>query len=155
MNINLKLSIILLLLIVLISIFAPVFSNYNPLEIQKGKQFLPPSMIHYFGTDEFGRDVFSRTLYAGRISLLAGLVAVIVSIYYGFVFDLIPIIICIILFALSLFVLMPLINKYRDQNKKKKFKYAHTSSVITNFLQMILIRIKKSVIHINNFKIMT
>ena len=58
---------------------------------------------------------------------------------YGFVFDLIPILICIILFVFSLFILMPLINKYRDQNKKKKFKYAHTSSVIINFLQMILL----------------
>ena len=85
---------------------------------------------------------FVRTIfpyyYAVNLSLLI-LVAVIVSIYYGFVFDLIPIIICIILFALSLFVLMPLINKYRDQKKKKKFKFAHTTSVIINFLQMILL----------------
>ena len=83
MKIKIKLSIILLVIIVLSAIFAPLVSTYNPLEIQKGKQFLPPSMIHYFGTDEFGRDVFSRTLYAGRISLLAGLVAVIVSALVG------------------------------------------------------------------------
>ena len=85
---------------------------------------------------------FIRTIfpyyYAINLVLLI-LVAIIIFIYYGFVFDLIPILFCAILFAFSLFILMPLINKYRDQNKKKKFKYAHTSSVIINFLQMILL----------------
>ena len=83
MNIKIKLSIILLILIVISALFAPLITPFNPLEIQKGKQFLPPSMIHIFGTDEFGRDVFSRTLYAGRISLLAGFVAVIISAMIG------------------------------------------------------------------------
>ena len=61
-------------------------------------QFLPPSLTNYFGTDEFGRDVFSRTLYAGQISLLAGIVAVgfsalvgvplgLISGYYGKIID--------------------------------------------------------------------
>ena len=85
---------------------------------------------------------FIRTLfpyyYAVNLVLLT-LVAIIIFIYYGFVFDLIPILFCVILFAFSLFILMPLINKYRDQNKKKKFKFAHTVSVVINFLQMILL----------------
>ena len=83
MNIKIKLSIILLLLIILSALIAPIIAPYDPLEIQKGKQFLPPSKIHYFGTDEFGRDVFSRTIYAGRISLIAGFVAVIISAFVG------------------------------------------------------------------------
>ena len=83
MNIKIKLSIILLILIVVSALFAPLITPYHPLEIQKGKQFLPPSLTHYFGTDEFGRDVFSRTLYAGRISLLAGFVVVILSAIIG------------------------------------------------------------------------
>ena len=83
MNLKIKLSIILLILIVISALFAPLITPFNPLEIQKGQQFLPPSMIHIFGTDEFGRDVFSRTLYAGRISLLAGFVAVIISAMIG------------------------------------------------------------------------
>ena len=83
MNIKIKLSIILLLLIILSALFAPLITPYDPLEIQKGKQFLPPSKIYYFGTDEFGRDVFSRTIYAGRISLIAGFVAVIISAIIG------------------------------------------------------------------------
>lgn len=85
---------------------------------------------------------FIRTIfpyyYAINLVLLI-LVAIIIFIYYGFVFDLIPILFCAILFAFSLFILMPLINKFKDQNKKKKFKFAHTASVLINFFQMILL----------------
>ena len=44
-----------------------------------------------------------------------------------------------ILFALSNYVLMPLINKYKDENQDKKFKYSHFISVVINFIQMILL----------------
>ena len=44
-----------------------------------------------------------------------------------------------ILFVISNFVLMPLINKYRDKNQDKKFKYSHFISVAINFVQMILL----------------
>ena len=44
-----------------------------------------------------------------------------------------------ILFALSNYVLMPLINKYKDENQDKKFKYSHFISVIINFIQMIFL----------------
>ena len=44
-----------------------------------------------------------------------------------------------LLFAISNFVLMPLINKYRDESKEKKFKYSHFISVVINFLQMIIL----------------
>ncbi len=42
-----------------------------------------------------------------------------------------------ILFAISNYLLMPLINKYRDQKQDKKFKYSHFISVVINFIQMI------------------
>ena len=44
-----------------------------------------------------------------------------------------------ILFALSNYVLMPLINKYKDENQDKKFKYLHFISVVINFIQMIFL----------------
>ena len=44
-----------------------------------------------------------------------------------------------ILFALSSYILMPLINKYRDENQDKKFKYSHFISVVINFIQIILL----------------
>ena len=44
-----------------------------------------------------------------------------------------------ILFVISNFVLMPLINKFRDTNQDKKFKYSHFISVVINFVQMIIL----------------
>jgi len=44
-----------------------------------------------------------------------------------------------ILFIISNFILMPLINKYRDTNQDKKFKYYHFASVLINFIQMIIL----------------
>ena len=43
----------------------------------------------------------------------------------------------IVLFAISNFLLMPLINKYRDEKQDKKFKYSHFLSVLINFIQMV------------------
>ena len=44
-----------------------------------------------------------------------------------------------LLFAISNYLLMPLINKYRDQKQEKKFKYSHFISVVINFVQMIFL----------------
>ena len=44
-----------------------------------------------------------------------------------------------LLFALSNFLLMPLINKFRDNNQEKKFKFSHLISVLINFLQMVIL----------------
>ena len=44
-----------------------------------------------------------------------------------------------ILFAISNYCLMPLINKYRDEKQNKKFKYSHITSVVINFIQMIFL----------------
>tara|TARA_B100000575_G_scaffold276839_1_gene262599 strand:+ start:238 stop:627 length:390 start_codon:yes stop_codon:yes gene_type:complete len=44
-----------------------------------------------------------------------------------------------ILFIISNFILMPLINKYRDTNQDKKFKYSHSVSVFINFIQIIIL----------------
>ena len=76
-------GLLVVLLMVLISLGAPMLTTYDPVAISKGDQFLPPSAEHFFGTDEFGRDIFSRTLHAGRISLLAGAFAVVVAASVG------------------------------------------------------------------------
>lgn len=67
----------------LLIVAAPLLGLDDPLAINKGDQFLPPSREHWFGTDEFGRDIFSRTIYAGRISLLASLIAVVLATAVG------------------------------------------------------------------------
>ena len=53
--------------------------------------------------------------------------------------DFILIITITILFAISNYYLMPLINKYRDEKQNKKFKYSHFTSVVINFIQMIFL----------------
>jgi peptide/nickel transport system permease protein len=55
-------------------IFPGVVGRYNPLTLQINHTFEPPSLQHWFGTDEYGRDVFSRCIYGLRYSLGASLV---------------------------------------------------------------------------------
>jgi peptide/nickel transport system permease protein len=75
-------SVILLTIIILACLFAPLVAPYSPTEIQKDENGAilknnPPSKEHLMGTDGIGRDVFSRLLYAGRISLLLAFVVTI------------------------------------------------------------------------------
>jgi peptide/nickel transport system permease protein len=56
---------------------APVIAPYNPLAQNVNNRLQPPSQSHPFGTDELGRDLYSRVLYGGRITIPAGLMVVI------------------------------------------------------------------------------
>ncbi len=67
----------------LVAIFAGQLAPYNPLLHDEANTLLGPSMQHPFGTDRFGRDVFSRVLYGARISLIVGTVSVIVGTALG------------------------------------------------------------------------
>lgn len=60
-------------------VLAPWLSGYDPLAINTGEQFQGPSREHPFGTDLLGRDVFSRTLHGGRLTLITGIVAVLIA----------------------------------------------------------------------------
>ncbi|MFA6430996.1 MAG: ABC transporter permease [Candidatus Margulisiibacteriota bacterium] len=70
---------------VLLAIFAAWIAPYNPEEIVSS-QTLAPSTFHLFGTDDLGRDLFSRALYGARISLTVGFVAVVISVLIGTLF---------------------------------------------------------------------
>lgn len=85
--------------VTLASLFAPLITDYGPTQLA-GMPLQKPSSAHWFGTDDFGRDVFSRVLYGGRVSLRVGFLAVLlgasagaflglVSAYRGGWFDLI------------------------------------------------------------------
>lgn len=74
-----------LVFFVLVAVFAPIIAPYNPDEIVES-QTLAPSWKHLFGTDDLGRDIFSRALYGARISLSVGLVAVTIAIIIGTLF---------------------------------------------------------------------
>ena len=66
----------IILLIVFTAIFANVLAPYDPLFTHPEIRLAPPSWQHPFGTDDIGRDVFSRIIYGARISLWVGLLAV-------------------------------------------------------------------------------
>ena len=59
--------------------FAPVLSPFDPLELHQGQGFVPPGAQFWLGTDNLGRDILSRILYGGRVSLYVGLLSVLVG----------------------------------------------------------------------------
>ena len=65
------------------ALFADLATAYGPLDHNESSALLPPSADHYFGTDRFGRDVFSRVLHGARLSLAIGLVSVVVGTVIG------------------------------------------------------------------------
>lgn len=71
------------LLLFATSLLAPLIAPYNPSEINAWQILSPPSASHWFGTDELGRDVFSRVLYGARISLKVGFVAIGIAVLMG------------------------------------------------------------------------
>jgi peptide/nickel transport system permease protein len=66
-----------------LAILAPLISPYNPLEMVRGLELQGPTMAHWFGTDEYGRDLLSRTLYGIRISMVAGAASTVVGAAIG------------------------------------------------------------------------
>jgi peptide/nickel transport system permease protein len=68
--------------LVVAAIFAPQIAPYDPLA-QSADLLEPPSRSHLFGTDELGRDIFSRVIFGARISLTVGLVAVSLALVSG------------------------------------------------------------------------
>lgn len=65
------------------AIFAPFITSFDPHAQNMDDIFLSPSATHWFGTDGIGRDVFSRILYGGRVSLWVGFVSVGISVGIG------------------------------------------------------------------------
>lgn len=76
---------IILSVVVLAAILAPLLAPYAPNKLSIVNKLKPPSATHLFGTDEFGRDIFSRAIYAGRISLLVSLGVVALSSVLGII----------------------------------------------------------------------
>lgn len=77
------LGLIIIVVLLVLVIFAPVFTKYS-YDAQSFKdQFTDPCLEHPLGTDNFGRDLWSRMLYGGRISLLVSLVAIVISSVVG------------------------------------------------------------------------
>ena len=69
--------------LLLVAVFAPVIAPFDPTAVVPGDALDPPSAQHWLGTDDLGRDVFSRTVYGSRISLSVGLIAVGIGLTVG------------------------------------------------------------------------
>jgi peptide/nickel transport system permease protein len=71
---------IVLMLIILMAILAPVLANHDPAKLNLLDKLQSPNAEHYLGTDDLGRDIFSRLVYGARVSLLVGFASV-----FGFI----------------------------------------------------------------------
>jgi len=76
-------GLLILVIVAALAILAPLIAPYSPSRLSVVNRLKPPSSIYWFGTDEFGRDVFSRTIYAGRLSLLVGASVVTFAAVFG------------------------------------------------------------------------
>lgn len=74
---------ILLILLIIISYAAPLFTDKNPIKTEPALALRPPSFEHPMGTDNIGRDNFSRFLYGGRLSLRIGLTGITIGALVG------------------------------------------------------------------------
>lgn len=75
-------SVVLLAILIIAVLLAPL-SPYNPYKLDASQKLQGISSSHWFGTDEYGRDYFTRTLYGGRVSLLVGFMSMIMTVIIG------------------------------------------------------------------------
>ncbi|MEM7025432.1 MAG: ABC transporter permease [Pseudomonadota bacterium] len=81
------LAIVLILLVT--AAFAPWIAPFDPLQMGAGPRLQPPTATHLFGTDDFGRDVFSRIVFGARLTLQIGVIAVGISLTSGLLLGLV------------------------------------------------------------------
>lgn len=73
------LGLIILGLMILVAIFAPFLTPYSPTEVNQANRLMAPSISHFFGTDEVGRDILTRILYGARLSLGMGISVIVIA----------------------------------------------------------------------------
>ena len=79
------LGVMIMLLFVVVALLGPLVTPYDPIELHLQDQLKPPSGQYWFGTDELGRDIFSRIIHGASISLQAGVIAVLAAALVGIV----------------------------------------------------------------------
>jgi len=80
-----SIGVAILLAFLMCAIFAPLLAPHDPAQLNLTARLLPPSHAHWFGTDELGRDVLSRTIYGARVSLTVAVAVVGLSLVLGLV----------------------------------------------------------------------
>ncbi len=85
----------IVLALIFFAIFAPLLTSYDPLIQDINNRLIPPaweakgSFVHLLGTDDFGRDMYSRIIHGARISLTIGIVSVGISLFFGVIMGLV------------------------------------------------------------------
>lgn len=70
-------------MLLLTAVFAPALAPYDPIQVVPSRSLQPPSAQHWFGTDDLGRDVFSRVVWGSRVSLSVGAISVSIGFLVG------------------------------------------------------------------------
>ena len=78
-----------ILLIVIVSLFASVIAPFSPEKMYTDAILQSPNATYFFGTDEFGRDIFSRIIYGAQVSVKVSVIAVGIGATLGLIFGLI------------------------------------------------------------------
>jgi peptide/nickel transport system permease protein len=71
------------LLILVLALFSPLIATHDPMGLNTAERLQGPSSAHWFGTDHFGRDLFSRIVYGARLTLIGGMGVVFYSVVFG------------------------------------------------------------------------
>jgi len=79
----------IVLLLVAVALLAPMIAPYDPYRMASGPRLAPPSWEHWMGTDQLGRDVFSRVVHGSRLTLMIGTIAVGISLTAGLLLGLV------------------------------------------------------------------
>ena len=82
-NPRMLVGVVLLAILLFVAIFAPLIAPYDPIKVNITDTLEPPSLNHLLGTDDLGRDVFSRVLWGSRISLSVGVISVTIGFLLG------------------------------------------------------------------------
>ena len=78
-------GLILVFSIIFLSVGADLFAPFEPSKINVRDKLQNPSLLHILGTDQLGRDLFSRVLYGGRIALKVALISIFISMLIGMI----------------------------------------------------------------------
>lgn len=87
-NYNLVIGSVIILIMISIAFLAPAITSFDPFEMQVSNRLSPPDSIHLMGTDEYGRDLFTRVLYGARVSMSIGLAVAVLSSALGLIIGL-------------------------------------------------------------------
>lgn len=83
LNFPIGLGLVLIIVLTVCALFASSITSFSPYQVQIENITASPDPLHFFGTDDLGRDLFSRVIYGARISLMVGVIATLIAMSIG------------------------------------------------------------------------